>query len=395
MISFLASLNRRRLAWWLLFASFSVHLPIAVVALRNSRLHDADFENYYNIATRPGRPYVDFAVEFPLATAQMFRAVAPIAGNRERFGYGLVMLSVTADVAIAGALVWGWGIPAAACYAFVMIPLLDLFLLRFDLWPTALATIAAAAWQRERRSLAAVGFVAGGAFKLWPLLFLPLLLVPSGARGRLRQVAIAIGSGLMVLAAWLWVAGPSGLYQVVTFRGARGWEIESTVGAVWMLFDQSSMREESGALRIGTMNSSITIAIMVLGAGACAWLIWRGARAGRLGAGWAGGISALLFLSALLSPQYAAWLAPASGIAWAEQDRRTSVLTGLAVFATNLVFKSFAPLVHGAPRALMLVNARNILLAFLAFDVARRLIRAPLMNDSVEKRQRFSAGSRS
>ena len=394
MISFLAS-NRRRLAWWLLCASFSVHLPIAVVALRDSRLPDADFENYYNIATRTGRPYVDFAVEFPLATAQMFRTIAPIAGNRERFGYSLVILSVVADVAIAGALAWGWGIAAAACYAFIMIPLLDLFLLRFDLWPTALATIAAAAWQRERRSLAAFGFVAGGAFKLWPLLFLPLLFVPSGSRSRLRPVAVAIGSGLMVLAAWLWVAGPSGLYQVLTFRGARGWEIESTVGAAWMLFDQSSIRNESGAWRIGTMNSSITIVMMVLGAGACAWLIWRGARAGRLGAGWAGGISALLFLSALLSPQYAAWLAPASGIAWAEQDRRTSVLTGLAVFATNLVFKSFSPLLHGAPRALMLVHARNILLAFLAFDVARRLIRAPLMNDSVEKRQRFSAGSRS
>ena len=297
MISFVESLDRRRLAWWLLCASLSVHLPIAAVALRDSRLPDADFESYYNIATRSGRPYVDFAVEYPLATAQTFRAIAPIAGDRKRFGYSLVILSVAADAAIAGALAWGWGIPAAACYAFVMIPLLDLFLLRFDLWPTALATIAAAAWQRDRRALAAVGFVAGGAFKLWPLLFLPLLLVASGARRRIAPLAIAIGSGLMVLAVWLWVAGPSGLYQVLTFRGARGWEIESTVGAVWMLFDQSSMRNESGAWRIGTMNSSITIVMMVLGAGACAWLIWRGARAGRLGAGWAGGISALLSLS--------------------------------------------------------------------------------------------------
>ena len=385
MISFVESLDRRRLAWWLLCASLSVHLPIAAVALRDSRLPDADFESYYNIATRSGRPYVDFAVEYPLATAQTFRAIAPIAGDRKRFGYSLVILSVAAAAAIAGALAWGWGIPAAACYAFVMIPLLDLFLLRFDLWPTALATIAAAAWQRDRRALAAVGFVAGGAFKLWPLLFLPLLLVASGARRRIAPLAIAIGSGLMVLAVWLWVAGPSGLYQVLTFRGARGWEIESTVGAVWMLFDRSSMRNESGAWRIGTMNAPITIVLMALGAGGCAWMIWRGARVGRLGAGWAGGISFLLFLSALLSPQFSAWMAPASGIAWAEEDRRTSVLTGLAVLATNLVFKSFSPLLHGAPRALMLVHARNILLAFLAFDVARRLTRAPVMNDSGER----------
>jgi hypothetical protein len=186
----------------------------------------------------------------------------------------------------------------------------------------------------------------------------------------------------MVLAGWLWVAGPAGVYQVLTFRGARGWEIESTVGAVWMLFDQSSMRIETGAWRIGTMVGPIAIVLFALGAIPCLWMIWRGARTRHLGAGWAGGLSALLFMSALLSPQFSAWMAPAGGIAWAEKDRRTSVLTGLAVFVTNLLFKSFSPLLHGAPRALMLVHARNLLLAFLAFDAARRLVRAPLPMES-------------
>lgn len=261
-------------------------------------------------------------------------------------------------------------------------PPLNLFLLRFDLWPTALATIAAAAWRRDRLVLAAIGFVAGGAFKLWPLMFFPLLLVTPDARRRIAPLATTIGAGLMVLAGWLWVAGPAGVYQVLTFRGARGWEIESTVGAVWMLFDQSSMRIETGAWRIGTMVGPIAIVLFALGAIPCLWMIWRGARTRHLGAGWAGGLSALLFMSALLSPQFSAWLAPAGGIAWAEKDRRTSVLTGLAVFVTNLVFKSFSPLLHGAPRALMLVHARNLLLAFLAFDAARRLVRAPLTMDS-------------
>ena len=382
MIFSVGSLKPRRLAWWLLWASLAVHVPIAVVALRRSQLHDADFENYYNIGTRSGRPHVDIPVEFPAATAQTFRAIAAIAGDRERFGYSLVILSMAANVAIAGALGWGWGIEAAACYAFIVIPPLNLFLLRFDLWPTALATIAAAAWRRDRLVLAAIGFVAGGAFKLWPLMFFPLLLVTPDARRRIAPLAITIGAGLMVLAGWLWVAGPAGVYQVLTFRGARGWEIESTVGAVWMLFDQSSMRIETGAWRIGTMVGPIAIVLFALGAIPCLWMIWRGARTRHLGAGWAGGLSALLFMSALLSPQFSAWLAPAGGIAWAEKDRRTSVLTGLAVFVTNLVFKSFSPLLHGAPRALMLVHARILLLALLAFDAARRLARAPLTMDS-------------
>jgi hypothetical protein len=376
-----ASSKPRRLAWWLLWVSLAVHVPIAVVAIGKSKLPNADIDNYYEIGTRSGRPYVDFPVEFPVATAQTFRTLAPIAGARERFGVSLVILSVAANVAIAIALGWGWGIHAAACYAFIVIPLIDLFFLRMDLWPTALATIAAAAWCRERPVLAAIGWVAGGAFKLWPLMFLPLLLVSTGARRRTTPLATAIAAGLMVLAGWLWVAGPSGLYQVLTFRSARGWEIESTVGAAWMLFDQSTMRVESGAWRIGSTSGPTSIVLFVLGAVPCLWMIWRGGRTGHLGAGWAGGISVLLFMSALLSAQYSAWLAPASGIAWVEKDRWTAVLTGLAVFLTNLVFKSFHPLIRGDPEALTIVLARNLLLAVLAFHAGRLLVRAPVRMD--------------
>jgi len=371
-----------RLAWWLLWVSLAIHVPIAVVAVGKSKLPNADLDNFYDIGTRSGRPYVDFPVEFPVATAQTFRTLAPFAGDREQFGVSLVILNVAADVAIALALGWGWGIEAAACYALIVIPLIDLFFLRMDLWPTALATFATAAWRREHSALAAIGWVAGAAFKLWPLMFLPLLLVSSGARRRIASLATAIAAGVMVLAGWLWVAGPSGLYQVLTFRGARGWEIESTVGAVWMLFEQTSMRVESGAWRIGTTSGPISILLFVLGAIPCLWMIWRGGRTGHLGAGWAGGISVLLFTSALLSAQYSAWLAPASGVAWVEKDRRTAVLTGLAVFVTNLVFKSFHPLVQGSPRALTIVLARNLLLAVVAFHATRLLAQAPLMMDS-------------
>jgi len=374
-----------RLAWWLLWVSLAIHVPIAVVAVGKSKLPNADLDNFYDIGTRSGRPYVDFPVEFPVATAQTFRTLAPFAGDREQFGVNLVILNVAADVAIALALGWGWGIEAAACYALIVIPLIDLFFLRMDLWPTALATFATAAWRREHSALAAIGWVAGAAFKLWPLMFLPLLLVSSGARRRIASLATAIAAGVMVLAGWLWVAGPSGLYQVLTFRGARGWEIESTVGAVWMLFEQTTMRVESGAWRIGTTSGPISILLFVLGAIPCLWMIWRGARTGHLGAGWAGGISVLLFTSALLSAQYSAWLAPASGVAWVEKDRRTAVLTGLVVFLTNLVFKSFHPLIHGSPRALTIVLARNLLLAVVAFHVARLLTRAPLMMDSARR----------
>jgi len=221
-----------RFARWLLWTSLAVHVPIAVVAAFHARLPDYDFDNFYTIATRAGRPYLDFPVEFPVGTVQVFRTVGSIAGSRANFGVYLVIVSVVADAAIACALYWGWGTAAAAGYALIVIPLIDLFFLRTDLWSTAIATIAVAAWRRERRVAAAIGFAAGAAFKLWPLAFLPLLLVPARGRGRTVPIATAVAAGLAVLGGWLWVAGASGLYQVLTFRGARGWEIESTVRAV-------------------------------------------------------------------------------------------------------------------------------------------------------------------
>src|SRR5262249_5450250 len=156
------------------------------------------------------------------------------------------------------------------------IPLLDLFILRMDLWSTALATIAVAAWHRERPSLAAIAIAAGAAFKLWPLAFLPLLAVPRDGRVRIAPIVTVVVGGALVLCAWLWVAGPAGLYQVLTFRGARGWEVESTVGSIWMLFERSSMRVETGAWRVGTTVGPLSILMFVLGAVPCLWMIWRG-----------------------------------------------------------------------------------------------------------------------
>ena len=194
----------------------------------------------------------------------------------------------------------------------------------------------------------------------------------------------AIAAGLAVLGGWLWVAGPSGLYQVLTFRGARGWEIESTVGAVWMLIDQSTMRIEAGAWRIGSTSGPISILLFALGGMAALWMIWRGARSGHVGAGWAGGISWLLVLSALLSPQYSAWLAPASGVAWVEGDRRVAIQTALAVFMTNLVWKSFNPLIHHAMNPLVILLARNVLLVVLAIDAAWLVMSAPAVSERDE-----------
>jgi hypothetical protein len=379
-----SSKTRRQFAAWLFWTALAIQIPIAAVAARRSQRPHADLDNYYTIATRAGRPYRDFAVEFPVGTVAVFRTLGSISASRAQFGVNIVLLNIVANLLIAGGLVWGWDIATAAWYAAVATPIIDLFFLRVDLWSTAFATIAVAAWHRRRPVLAGINVAAGASLKLWPLAFGPLFFVSVRPQAKIAGVAAALGMGLAVLAGWLWIAGLSGLYQVLSFRGATGWQIESTVGAAWMLIDQSSMRVEAGAWRIGATNGPISVMFFVLAIVPCLWIVWRGARTGHLGTGWIGGISALLVLSPLLSPQFAAWLAPATGVAWTEGDRRTAILNAIGIFLSNLVWKSANPLVHGGGRALATLIARNILLAVIAVDAARLVARAPLVPDHAQ-----------
>jgi hypothetical protein len=51
----------------------------------------------------------------------------------------------------------------------------------------------------------------------------------------------------------LWIAwgGFGGPIQVLTFRSARGWQIESVIGAIVRVFSSARVRSESGADRVG------------------------------------------------------------------------------------------------------------------------------------------------
>jgi hypothetical protein len=127
--------------------------------------------------------------------------------------------------------------------------------------------------------------------------------------------------------------------------------------------------------------------LFAAGTGVSLWMVWRGARTGHLGAGWAGGIGALLALSALLSPQFVLWLAPPAAIAWAEGDRRVAVLAALVLLLTNFEFKSFTPLLRGEWEAIALLLARNLMLIVFVVATVRFIARAPLMPSRSGERQ--------
>jgi hypothetical protein len=358
--------SRSRLTLSVFIAALIVHAAIGAAAIWLSRAPAPDFDRYYEIATGRGRPYLDYQVEHPIATLGVFKGLAALGGSRVGFGVGVVVTNLIADAAIVAALLWGWGLLAAAAFAVVALPILELLFNRIDLWSTAAATVAVAGWRRERLTVTAVACVAGAAFKLWPLLLLVLILVPRRGRVRATPVVAAAAAALLVGAVWVAVAGWRGLYEVLTFRGATGWQIESSIGAVVHLRDSASLRLESGSWRIGTTSGPISIGLFLVAAPLCLWSVWRGGRTRHVGLGWLAGVSALLVLSPLLSAQFAGWLLPGAAIAWTEGDRRPALIAALAVVLTEVFWNWYWAVIQSATPALIAVVARNAVLVLLA-----------------------------
>jgi hypothetical protein len=358
---------------WILAIALVIHAIAFSVSAVQSSQPAGDFDRYYEIASAPGRPYVDYQVEHPIATLLVFRTLARVPGGRASFGLGVVVVNLVADVVLVGSLLWGWGVAAAACGAAIVIPVLDLFFNRVDAWSTAAAILAVAAWRQNRPLVLGCALAVGTAFKLWPLVLAPLVVVP----WRGRESRLALGAFMATAAALggsaVWLAGSRGVMQVLTFRGATGWQIESLVGSIVHLTDNATLRMESGAWRIGTIGGAASIAMFLAAAPLCIWSSWRGARLNQVGAGWIAGVTSLLLLSALLSAQYVIWLAPAAAIAWADGNKRLVVLTAIAIALTQWLWSDYGSVLEGDRLALLLVVSRNLVLIALTVSAIQRL----------------------
>jgi hypothetical protein len=361
----------------ILAAALVVHAVIAVFAVIGTPIPKGDWVRYYEIATTPGRPYLDYHVEHPIGTLLVFKALAAATSSRAAFTLAIVALNIAADAAILWALAWGYGLGAAAAFAVVVLPVLDLLFNRIDLWSTACATIAVAAWQRERPVVTALFAPLGGALKLWPLPFVLLLLRPR--RGRASAAAVGIGAAMLCVVGlvWLGVAGVRGLYDVVTFREATGWQIESLVGSIVHAAGAPSMRIESGSWRIGEIPTGMSIVLFLLAAPGFAWAIWKGASTDRVGLGWLAGVSLLLVCSALLSAQFIGWLTPATAIAWTRGDRRQAAIAAAAIVLTAIFWKWYWAVIQSVPVMDAVVVVRNVVLIALAIEAIRALRAAP------------------
>jgi hypothetical protein len=207
------------------------------------------------------------------------------------------------------------------------------------------------------------------------LLFVPLLVVPWRGHRSLLALAAFTATAAALAGTALWLAGTNSMLQVLTFRGARGWQIESLVGNILHLASAQTLRLESGSWRIGATSGPVAVAMFLAAAPICLWSSWRGARINRIGVGWLASVSALLLLSALLSAQFVIWLIPGAAIAWTDGDKRSAIVAALVVLTTQLFYAFYDFVLHSRTPALLLVLLRNVVLVTLAVCAGTDLVR--------------------
>lgn len=323
-----------------------------------------DARRYAQMVTAAGTPYADFAVEYPPLVLGSIKLL-----HRDSAFETLVLLGISQfvlDLGIAAFLWWGFGRRVVLAYLLLSTVFLPFPMqyTRLDLLAVFLAT---AGWAYLRRG----GELRGGAAlalsvfaKLWPLALAPLMLIDQRRRGLASWVVTgAIGA----TAWWLW-AGADGMVQVVSFRGATGWQVESLPGNVLQILDHTRTNFAQGAWRIGTMPSwsRPLFTALSIGVTAIGWR-WASGSSDTARYGHAGIVSVTAFLvfSAIISPQYTLWLLPFCAISAAAHPRRYGVPSALIFGLSTLGLAVISGQPDGHLYATLPVLARNICLVWL------------------------------
>src|SRR4051812_21423383 len=139
----------------------------------------------------------------------------------------IAILAFVADMAAAGAMLWGWGRRAAGTYLILALPLLPLLYLRFDLVSVALAAWAYAWLRRRHEELGGAALGLAVMAKLWPIALVPVLWLRRSRRGLIAAAVVCIVVG----AWWYLTGGVKGPFQVLSVRDTRGWHVESGIGS--------------------------------------------------------------------------------------------------------------------------------------------------------------------
>jgi hypothetical protein len=339
------------------FALVALRIVVLVLAIEAGRTSGPtdDLARFAEIKDQVGVPYRDFPVEY-----------APVETLIVRFGMStdpvataarVAVLAFVADIATWWAVRIGWGARAGERYLWLGAPLLVFLYTRFDLVPVALAAWGAVLAIRGSQRAGGATIAIAALTKLWPAVLIPGFLVA----GCKRAFAWAVFAGGGLIAVWVAFGGISGLTDVLTFRHAGGWEVESTVGTVVWIATGGPIRIEAGAPRVGSVSPFASGALLVALTGliVAIWMVAMRRKRAAFGAASVAAIGALLACSSVFSLQYAAWLLPWAAVAWAEDDRRQFWTVAVIEVLTAILFIVYEP--QRATLAQTLLIARSLL----------------------------------
>jgi len=283
------------------------------------------------------------------------------------------------DLAIAAVVAWAWGRRAGIAYLVLGLPFLvyPFLYLRLDLLSVFAAVLASALVRRRHPYAGGTALAVAGFAKLWPFVLVPMLIV----RRAWRALGAFVASFVVGLTAWIAWGGIDGPVQVLTTRGAKGWEFESTVGALVRSIGSSTPHLERYAWRVGEVSdwARNLLALALLATVAVVWVLASRAKTAGPGVldGLApmAGITAFLVLSPLLSPQFLAWLLPFAAIAVAYGERLVAGLTFVAGGLSVALLALLPELIDGGTLALFVLAVRNAVLVALLAVLATRLVR--------------------
>jgi len=362
--------------WWWLLVGVLVAGRIAAVPITldqraaqgNHKVLTGDIHRFHSIATHPGTPYRRFEVEYP---PLMLGAIEAIDGGSINQATAETMWSQLAlDLGVAALLWWGWGRRAGLAYLIIGAPfiLYPFLYLRLDLLSVALAVGGLALVRHRRPALGGAALALACFAKVWPVFIVPSLII----RRSWRALAAYAAVGVAGVAAWVGWVGTKGVHQVVSMRGAKGWEIESTVGAILRTWSSDKIRLNRGAWRFGVIPhwANYSMTFLVIASVAAVWLLASRRRphgaAVLDGTAPIAAVTAFLVFSPLLSPQFLIWIVPFAAIAAARGDKPVAGLVtavvALSVLDLNLIWE----LVHtnqNLPQEVVLF--RNFLLVVL------------------------------
>ena len=355
-----------------------VLIVVLAVSAAPSRPPSDDITRFVQIKEQHGLPYRDFDAEYAPGEVLMIRLGA--STDPRATAIRIALLAFIADLATWFAIRLGWGIKAGERYLWLGAPLLVFIYTRFDLVPVALAAWGAVLAIRGSQRAGGTTMAIAALTKLWPAVLLPGFLV-AGCK-RAFAWAVLVGGGLV--AAWVAVGGIGGLTDVLTFRHANGWEVESSVGTVVWIATGGPIRIEAGAPRVGSVSPAASVALLVVLTGlvVAIWVVAMRRKRAAFGAASVAVIGALLACSSIFSLQYAAWLLPWAAVAWVEGDRRHFWMVASVEVLTGILFVVYEP--ERVVLAQSLLVVRNLL-----------VIALPLMWLLAERYGRASSASAS